>query len=266
MTVCKALGGGVAASAAECAGTATGGGSRRSAIMSALGKPAVERIAVGCMGGPLIVNAGAGSACWQHDRPGLAVTHAQARAKRSRVRAHACVGGPRQRVRRDHAIQRMARLATLPTSSAAPGRRAEFLCAATKSHRPARRRINPARRRCWRAARTLCRHRRARALGLAQAGAERYAGDCDGTAPARCVAGNAAATSAGSGCCQSRSGGCGSRRRAIGVGRVRVDADVGCGGAGVCPQLHRCSSMRQARLQVAQHAHCDSVHHAPILG
>ncbi len=50
MTVCKALGGGVAASAAECAGTATGGGSRRSAIMSALGKQAVERIAVGCMG------------------------------------------------------------------------------------------------------------------------------------------------------------------------------------------------------------------------
>lgn len=198
MTVCKALGGGVAASAAECAGTATGGGSRRSAIMSALGKPAVERIAVGCMGG----TSHRQRRCWQR----LLAT------RQTGAGGHACAS-PREtvacqcsRVRRDHAIQRMARLATLPTSSAAPGRRAEFLCAATKSHRPARRRINPARRRCWRAARTLCRHRRARALGLAQAGAERYAGDCDGTAPARCVAGNAAATSAGSGCCQSRSG------------------------------------------------------------
>ncbi len=49
MMVCKAPGGGAAAYAGECAGTATGGGSRRSTVMSALGKPAVDRIPVGCM-------------------------------------------------------------------------------------------------------------------------------------------------------------------------------------------------------------------------
>lgn len=65
--VCKAPGGGAAASAAECAATATGAGSRRSAVMSAPGKPTVERIAVGCMGGPLAVNGGAGSPRRQHE-------------------------------------------------------------------------------------------------------------------------------------------------------------------------------------------------------
>ncbi|PTY29022.1 hypothetical protein XAP3CFBP6996_021920 [Xanthomonas citri pv. fuscans CFBP 6996] len=83
-------------------------------------------------------------------------------------------------VRRDHAVERAARLATLPTSSTAPWRRGEFLCAATKRHRQARRRINPTPRRCWRAAHAPCRGRRTRVLRLAQADAERYVGDCHG--------------------------------------------------------------------------------------
>lgn len=126
------------------------------------------------------MNGGAGSPCRQHDRTG-AHAHACARCtKQSRVRAHACVSGVSNGVRRDHAVEQAARPATLPTSSTAPWRRGEFLCAATKRHRQARRRINPTPRRCWRAAHAPCRGRRARVLGLAQADAERYVGDCHG--------------------------------------------------------------------------------------
>lgn len=126
------------------------------------------------------MNGGAGSPCRQHDRTG-AHAHACARCtKQSRVRAHACVSGVSNGVRRDHAVEQAARLATLPTSSTAPCRRGEFLCAATKRHRQARRRINSSPRRCWRAAHAPCRGRRARVLRLAQADAERYIGHCHG--------------------------------------------------------------------------------------